>query len=174
MSSAPYKYEYEYEYHTMRDAALPIMYHEERLPSGYGILTNWHENLEILWFTKGLGRVIIDNVQVDAEPGDLVFINSNCLHRILSIEDVAYYCLIIDRSFCLRSGIPAEKVRIQPRIRDGILRGNYKQIIRVLEEKPPTARPRPRPTSCCSWPGCTGGSRTTPPSRNPSDTSTTS
>ena len=137
MSSAPYKYEYEYEYHTMRDAALPIMYHEERLPSGYGILTNWHENLEILWFTKGLGRVIIDNVQVDAEPGDLVFINSNCLHRILSIEDVAYYCLIIDRSFCLRSGIPAEKVRIQPRIRDGILRGNYKQIIRVLEEKPP-------------------------------------
>ena len=137
LSSAPYKYEYEYEYHTMRDAALPIMYHEERLPSGYGILTNWHENLEILWFTKGLGRVIIDNVQVDAEPGDLVFINSNCLHRILSIEDVAYYCLIIDRSFCLRSGIPAEKVRIQPRIRDGILRGNYKQIIRVLEEKPP-------------------------------------
>ena len=55
----------------MRDAALPVMYHEERLPTGYGILTNWHENLEILWFTKGLGRVIIDNVQVDAEPGDL-------------------------------------------------------------------------------------------------------
>ena len=91
----------------------------------------------ILSFPKGLGRVIIDNVQVDAEPGDLVFINSNCLHRIISVEDVAYYCLIIDRSFCLRSGIPAEKVRIQPRIRDGILRGNYKQIIRVLEEKPP-------------------------------------
>lgn len=137
VNSTPYEYECEYEYYTMRDVTLPAVYHEERLPAGYGILTNWHENPEVLWFTKGRGTVLIDGVQVEAETGDLIFINSHCLHRIVCAEDSVYYCLIIDKSFCLRSGIPMDTVRLQPRIRDGILRGNYKQIIRLMEEKPP-------------------------------------
>lgn len=128
---------YEYEHYVIRDATFPALLHEDRLLPGYGILTNWHENLELLWVTKGRALVIIDGVQIEAGPGDIVLINSNCLHRILSQEDLAYYCLIIDKSFCLRCGFPAGEVRLRAHIRDGLLRGNYKQIVRLLTEKPP-------------------------------------
>lgn len=128
---------YEYEHYTIRDAMFPALLHEDRLLPGYGILTNWHENLELLWFTKGKGLVIIDGVQIEAGPGDIVLVNSNCLHRVLCLEDLAYYCLIIDKNFCLRCGFPAEAVRLRSHIRDGLLRGNFKQIVRLLAEKPP-------------------------------------
>lgn len=141
---------YEYEHYTIRDAMFPALLHEDRLLPGYGILTNWHENLELLWFTKGRGLVIIDGVQIEAGPGDIVLVNSNCLHRVLSLEDLAYYCLIIDKNFCLRCGFPAEAVRLRSHIRDGLLRGNFKQIVRLLRKSPPTARLRPRQISCCS------------------------
>lgn len=131
---------YEYEHYAIRDATFPALLHEDRLPPGYGILTNWHENLELLWFTRGRGLVIIDGVQHEAGPGDLVLVNSSCLHRILSQEDLAYYCLIIDKGFCLRCGFPVETVRLRSHIRDGLLRGNYKQIARLLTEQPPYGR----------------------------------
>lgn len=127
---------YEYEYHAIRDSAFPALLHEDRLPTGRRILTNWHENLELLCFTKGRGLVVIDDLQFETEPGDLVMIGSNCLHQIISIEDVAYHCLLIDRSFCLRSGIPVDTVVPQSRIRDGILLEHYRSIVRILEEKP--------------------------------------
>ena len=65
---------YEYEHYAIRDAMFPALLHEDRLLPGYGILTNWHENLELLWFTKGRGLVIIDGVQIEAGPGDIVLV----------------------------------------------------------------------------------------------------
>ncbi|MDE7218300.1 MAG: AraC family transcriptional regulator [Oscillospiraceae bacterium] len=131
--SAPY----EYEYHTMRDSALPLFYHEEHFKAGYRILTHWHENPELLCFTRGRGTAVLDGVPIDVETGDMICINSGSLHQVIAAEDISYYCLIIDKSFCLRCGIPVNKVRLQTRINDAALREYYEQLVRELETQAP-------------------------------------
>lgn len=133
LSSAPY----EYEYHTMRDSALPLYFHEDRFKAGYRILTHWHENPELLCFTQGRGTVVLDGVPVEAETGNIICINSGSLHQVIAAEDIAYYCLIIDKSFCQRCGVPIGKVRLQTRINDAVLREYYKQLVCELEAQSP-------------------------------------
>lgn len=128
---------YEYEYHTMRDSALPVIFHEDHLRAGCTILTHWHENLELLWLTHGRGTIVLDGVPVDAEPGDIVLANSGCLHQINAADDMTYYCLIIDKSYCQRCEVPVDKLRLQTRINDPVLREHYGRIVRELDTRLP-------------------------------------
>lgn len=126
---------YEYEYQTMRDFSLPVIFHEDHIRANHYILTHWHDNPEFLLVTKGRGTAVLDGVPVEAEPGDMLIANPGCLHQMVAIDDISYYCLIIDKSFCQRCSIPIDEIRLQTRVSNPALRDNYRQIVHELETR---------------------------------------
>ena len=50
---------YVYETHIMKEPRLPFIYHYDRVDKNTDAISNWHENLEILTFVKGSGKVKI-------------------------------------------------------------------------------------------------------------------
>lgn len=108
-----------YENHRMSDPRLPFIFHITRFPANKsGGAGNWHENVEILSFTEGSGTVTSNETRLSVHAGDIVILNANCLHTISSIEPMHYYCLIVDRSFCVENHFDTNKIRFEPLVRD--------------------------------------------------------
>lgn len=122
-----------YEKHIIRDTRLPFIFHSDRrqksdVTSGVG---NWHDNVEILCFTEGSATVIINELRIEAASGDIVVVNTNCLHEIFAHEDTHYYCLIVDRSFCLANHFDTELITFLPKIKDDEI---YSLILSIAKE----------------------------------------
>ena len=109
-----------YETHMMNDPRLPFIFHETRFSGSRHSSTegNWHENVEILCFTDGTGTVRLNDVSISVTEGDIIIANSNCLHRIESHTTLAYYCLIVDRSFCIANHFDTNLMHFEEHIRD--------------------------------------------------------
>ena len=118
-----------YEKHIMSEPRLPFIFHsyihEKRLLSTRG--GNWHENVELLYFTSGSATVTSNALHIEVKPGDLAVINANCIHEIFAHEKTHFYCLIIDRSFCLANHFDTNLITFLPKIRDG-------EICALIEE----------------------------------------
>ncbi|CAM3627388.1 AraC family transcriptional regulator [Erysipelothrix urinaevulpis] len=91
-----------YELHTFDNPHIPIIFHNDRLVRGYShILPHWHANLELLLVIEGTIEVNLDQTIYTVNQGSVVVINSNEIHAIKPItNEVEYYCLILDYSFC--------------------------------------------------------------------------
>jgi len=87
-----------FEPHIVRQKNLPIIYHWDMLHKA-GVL-NFHENPEVLYILEGSGRVLCGEDTVPVQAGDTVVIDCYAAHRIIPDEEIRYFCLIIDRSFC--------------------------------------------------------------------------
>lgn len=58
---------------------------------------HWHESIEFLYFDAGEAVIECNSKPVSVSMGDLIVVNSNELHGLLSAgESVSYYCIIID------------------------------------------------------------------------------
>jgi len=60
---------------------------------------HWHEHLEFVYITGGVGTFIIDGKHFFVETGDLIIANPNTLHALLSECGVDYHCLLIFPNF---------------------------------------------------------------------------
>lgn len=121
-----------YESHIPETKQLPFIFHLDTVGyrgCGNESIANWHENIEILYFIEGSGKVLCDMQLIDAKAGDIVVINANCLHKVQSDTTVRYYCLIIDHAFCLYHRIDTEKMIFQNQIRDENAVLRYQSII---------------------------------------------
>ena len=96
---------YVYETHIMKDPMLPFIYHYDCVGQNTGAISNWHENIEILTFVKGKGRVKIGELWYEVNPGDIAVIDPQVLHTVVGEDYVEYHCMIIDKSFCDENGI---------------------------------------------------------------------
>ena len=48
-----------YEQHRLADGRLPFILHDYRIPAGgTGCYSNWHENIEILYFMEGASTLL--------------------------------------------------------------------------------------------------------------------
>jgi AraC-like DNA-binding protein len=52
---------------------------------------HWHEAVEILYVTQGKMDASVEGQTWTADPGDIIFINSNFLHGISNVEDAFHY-----------------------------------------------------------------------------------
>ena len=110
-----------HETHTMKTPGLPFIFHDThhyrpRLHSD--LIGNWHENVEILCFTGGEGTVWYNDQQFSVGAGDVVVLNTNCIHSISCAREVHYYCLIVDRSFCLENHFDTNQIAFDPYFQD--------------------------------------------------------
>ena len=109
-----------YEKHVMSDARLPFIFHKSHYPknSGETGFGNWHENVELLHIIRGSGNIFLDGKPILVGSGDTVVVNANKIHRITSIDELEYYCLIIDRSFCISNHVDTNAISFKDLIHD--------------------------------------------------------
>ena len=98
---------------------LPLVFHTDTIKADKPIvLSNWHEEIEILTVFNGNGTLHCDNEDFPMTSGDVMIINSESLHSITSDSEVNYYCMIITRDFCSNAGVDTSKLRFKTLIRD--------------------------------------------------------
>jgi len=117
-----------YETHTMPDPYLPFIFHRDTVVTQKTNIPNWHENIEVLYCVGGSGTVKCDQFSIPFCCGDVIVVNTEMLHAIVSDEMVHYHCLIIDKTYWESNGIPVSKLRFQTRIRDTQLSGHFEQV----------------------------------------------
>lgn len=108
-----------YESHKMEDPRLPFILHSFYYQKGEVLpFSNWHENVEFLYFTKGSAIVTINAQRLSVQEGEIVVVNSNYIHGIMATEPSHFYCLIVDRSFCLANYFDTNRIQFSPLIKD--------------------------------------------------------
>ena len=91
-----------YEHISFPNAEIPFVLHSMHFSDGQSLgRHNWHESLEILYFTDGEAIVSNDFKKIHVRAGDIAVINSNTLHDIYAEGNMHFYCLIVDRAFCI-------------------------------------------------------------------------
>lgn len=113
-----------YEKHIIKEPSLPFIFQDRRHARVKGDTPgyrNWHENVEILCFVSGTATIISNEQHFEVAPGDIAVINANCVHGIVVHEKLHYYCLIVDRSFCLSNHFDTNLLSFTPHIHDTAL-----------------------------------------------------
>lgn len=125
----------DYEKHVMPNKMIPFIFHlnirsEHMLP-----YRNWHENVEFLRIIKGSGSVLCDAHHVEVTAGDVVAINSDSFHDIITDDYIEYHCLIVDSSFCHSNGIPVSDLRFQNRVLDEEAVRRFDEVAMLFEQR---------------------------------------
>lgn len=126
-----------YEQHQYEKPSFPVIFHYNVVKeNAQGIYFHWHENIEILYFTKGKGRVMNGGETFLAQETDIAVINANSIHSIQSVEGtVEYHCLIVDQSFCEMLGFFTEDQFVKKKINDSHLNGFFDSIVEEMMSK---------------------------------------
>lgn len=120
-----------YETHSMKDPRLPFILHNTHYHHFHvEKIGNWHENVEILCFTGGGGLVTSNEQRIPVREGDIVVLNTNCIHTISCETEIHYYCLIVDRSFCLDNHFDTNQISFDTHLRDGELLSLFEELAR--------------------------------------------
>ncbi len=110
-----------YETHIIKDSRLPFIFHRSQVNLAVDRHTagNWHENIEILFFIEGEGIVYCDLKKIAIEAGDIVVVNANRVHSIISTSDrLVNHCLIVDRSFCIANSFDTNLLHFDEHFKD--------------------------------------------------------
>ena len=108
-----------YETHKLQDMQIPMICQKAKWSAGgRADAGNWHENIELILVTEGMGSIINHDQHLSVKAGDLCVINTNCLHAFSTAKEMHYIYLIIDRSFCLANHFDTNRIRFCPQFRD--------------------------------------------------------
>ncbi len=108
-----------YESHKMENPRLPFIFHSYTYQKGESLgFGNWHENVELLCVTEGCAKVRINGQSHALQKDEIAVINAHELHDILADEDMHFYCLIVDRSFCLSNHFDPSRLHFETLVRD--------------------------------------------------------
>ena len=123
-----------YENHVF-NKELPIIFHLDstKTISGEGCVSNYHENIELLYCIDGKGKVVINSIPIEMTEGSLIAINSGDIHYTVSETKMTYYCMIINSDFLKKHGINVEEMYFTENITDSRGLDFFKQIILELE-----------------------------------------
>lgn len=80
--------------------------------------TNWHENLEIQFCTKGRGTVWLDGEKYSFGPQDIIVANSNVIHYTGTEDALVYDVLIIGTDFCRQMIGDFNQIHFIPRVKN--------------------------------------------------------
>lgn len=126
-----------YELHTYENENIPIIYHKRSIIGKWEYYMHWHENIEILFVTKGVLEIRLDDIIYYAGENETVIVNSSVMHDLAARdESVEYDCLIIDKSFCEQYGFFVDESHIDEVVREFELCDINNKIKYLWTEKP--------------------------------------
>ena len=114
---------------------LPIIFHQDHLNvnNNKSCISNYHENIELLYCVEGCGKVVINSNAIDMHKGNLILINSGDIHyTITETQCFTYYCLIIYSDFLKKFGIDVEELHFVENVTDECGKLFFKKIIHEL------------------------------------------
>lgn len=119
-----------YEHIKFENSQIPFVLHDFNFIKGHSLgRRNWHESIEILYFTSGSAAVTSNLQKISVSEGDIAVINSNTLHDIYAETDVHFYCLIIDRGFCVGNYLDTGTIYFKTLIKDAELCSLMEQFV---------------------------------------------
>ena len=124
-----------FESHNLSTQKIPFVYHCDSPVRS--CMPNWHNNIEILYFTNGTGTAIIDSEEYKVSANDIFIINSNNIHAVHSKDTISYHCLIVDSDFCAANGINCTEIEYDGLIRSEKAEALYKKAISELDGNAP-------------------------------------
>lgn len=124
-----------YEKHIVYDELMPFWFHKDTVTKGTADISNWHHNIEILYFVEGSGEVICDMEVENVSVGDIFVVNSNSIHSVKTEDVVKYYCLIVDKKFCDSNGIECSKRAFVKKINNDNVTEKYKKIVDAFKTR---------------------------------------
>ena len=108
-----------YEHLRFKNAETPFILHSFHFADGHSRgRHNWHESIELLYITEGAATVSCDTQILEVKKGDVVVINSHTIHNIRTQSDTHFYCLIIDRAFCVANYIDTNTLLFKNLVND--------------------------------------------------------
>ncbi|MDP4118232.1 MAG: AraC family transcriptional regulator [Bacillota bacterium] len=124
-----------YEIMNPSNPVLPFIFHLDKIINGncFGRGSgNWHESIELLYFTEGAGLVICDFEKTNVKAGDVFIVNSEKVHTIISDATLTYYCLIVDCEFFASNGINLQGLYFQDKINDAALNSLFENVTKTF------------------------------------------
>ena len=103
----------------------------ERTPCNLSKEENWHENLEIQFFTEGEGTVLLNGKKHNIKKGDIVVVNSNIIHYTFTDSRLVYACIIISNEWCKTMNIDYNLIRFHSLIRSDELKTMILELIHI-------------------------------------------
>lgn len=126
-----------HENHTYADPLLPVLFNDGFAEKNrYHSFLHWHEGVEIISVLQGHARFLSDTSHIDAQCGDIVVINSNHIHTVVTFEeDCLYHYLIPDKDFCEEFGVDVTKMTFCPKFIDAEIFGDMHRIAEELRNR---------------------------------------
>ena len=124
-----------YEKHIVYDQLTPFIFHRDTIKNDFHISSNWHKNIEILYFVEGSGEVICNMETECVVAGDIFVVNSNDVHSTRTASLARYYCLIVDTAFCIENGINVDEIKFCRKIKDKTVEDKYKVLVETFKER---------------------------------------
>ena len=132
-----------YEHLQFKHPETPFILHSFSFEAGRSpVHYNWHESIEILHFTAGCAEVAYNFQKIKVNAGDTVVVNSNTLHHICAVTQTHYYCLIIDRAFCVANYMDTSVLQFEPLVHDREIGALIEQFVKEHRDKTQTCRPQ--------------------------------
>jgi AraC-like DNA-binding protein len=126
-----------YEIHTLTPEC-PITFQPYTLNKWQGFIPHWHENIEILHFTKNQAKCTLDSEEFSVKTDDTIVVNSNTIHNIIpERNDVTYHCLIISVDFLRLMGIDYSDISIKPIVNDNDIKLLFSKLNCLYIDNPP-------------------------------------
>ncbi len=107
-----------YETRNFINSVLPFSLHIDIMVNTSHHYVHKHREIEILSGISGSGQVISDLKPISVTANEIVVINPNKVHYIVSDNIFQYYCLIIDSDFLEANGIDPESIYFKEHIVD--------------------------------------------------------
>lgn len=128
-----------YERHTndiYANINLPIIFHYDKIQGRTFNHIHWHENIEILFFDKGVCEVLIDEHVYKVQENEIAVINSGEIHATRAfMGETCYDCLIIDKKLCEQFGFFIDEQQVCNVIKNDFLLKKVKELKKELNSK---------------------------------------
>lgn len=80
--------------HGTRDFPIEF-YHVDQYHPSYHMPYHWHVELEMIRILSGIFHLKLDDEEIQAEPGDIIFINAGVIHGGMP-DTCTYECIVLD------------------------------------------------------------------------------
>lgn len=107
-----------YERRNFVNSVLPFSLHIDFMVSTPHHYVHKQREIELLMGISGSGHIVTDLKPISVEENEIVVVNPNHIHYIISDNIFKYYCLIIDPDFMVSCGIHPDAVYFNDHIRD--------------------------------------------------------